>query len=427
MNVNRTKTCLVLLALFSALPGCGRYLVATPNVLRDCDPSLVFESCPADCQSADAAVIFATDRANEALPGEPPNYGHKRGTSLAFGAVNVSLNPNPSWKELIQDSTLARRSRDYALALTEVRQAGIFRPRREHLQIQTDGVMQAQAAVEQANDEHSRRTEFQQILTQRLAQTQQKDVYIFIHGYNNTFEDGVFRAAEVWHFMGRGGVPVAYTWPAGWGGIRGYAYDRESGEFTVSHLRRFIKLIAECPEVERVHLIAHSRGADVTITALRELHLGYHAQGKSTQQELKLENLVLAAPDLDEEVFMQRFVGENLLRAAKRTTIYASKNDKAIELSDLIFASRRRLGVLVAKDFNPKLKRALAKMPNVQFIECKVTGSYLSHDYLFTHPAALSDLILLLRDRRPPGIENGRPLRQPAEGTWELTDDYLAK
>jgi esterase/lipase superfamily enzyme len=227
--------------------------------------------------------------------------------------------------------------------------------------------------------------------------------------------------------MGRVGVPIAYTWPAGLGGIRGYAYDRESGEFTVGHLREFIRSVATCPGVERVHLVAHSLGVHVTISALLELHLIYAAQGKSTQCELKLENLVLAAPDVDEELFMQRFVGENLLKAARRTTIYASQYDKAIELSDIIFASRRRLGTLAVKDFSPKMKQGLAKLPNVQFIECKVSGWLLSHSYVFTHPAALSDLILVLRDRRDPGAANGRPLRQRAEGIWELTDDYLAR
>jgi hypothetical protein len=51
----------------------------------------------------------------------------------------------------------------------------------------------------------------------------------------------------------------------------------------------------------------------------------------------------------------------------------------------------------------------------------------MSHSYAFTHPAALSDLILVLRDGRPPGPEHGRPLAQPSEGIWELTDDYLAQ
>src|SRR5208282_943825 len=111
-------------------------------------------------------------------------------------------------------------------------------------------------------------------------------------------------------------------------------------------LKYFLQMLAQCPGVERIHVIAHSRGCDVAVTALRELHIGYRAQGKETQVELKLENLVLAAPDLDQDVFMQRFMAENLMRAAKRTTIYASTSDKAIEFADLVFAGRRRVGAL---------------------------------------------------------------------------------
>ena len=244
---------------------------------------------------------------------------------------------------------------------------------------------------------------FSELLRSRLAQSNRKDVYLFVHGFNNSFEDAVFRAAEVWHFMGRCGVPVVYSWPAGRGGLRGYAYDRESGEFSVSHLRQFIKTVAECPGVERVHLIAHSRGTDVTISALRELNLGYQAQGKTSQQELKLENLVLAAPDIDEDVFVQRFVAEKLLRVAHRTTIYASSDDRAIEAADWLFASRQRLGSLGIKDVSRKIRQSLAKQPNVQFIECKIATRWtINHDYVFSHPAALSDLILVLRDCCPP-------------------------
>ena len=80
----------------------------------------------------------------------------------------------------------------------------------------------------------------------------------------------------------------------------------------------------------------------------------------------------------------------------------------------------------MASDIAPVARRQLAKMPNVQFIECKVKTSFIqSHSYVFTNPAALSDLILVLRDRRPPGAEHGRPLRQPAEGIWELDQNYL--
>ncbi len=423
----RQSRILCMVASLLLTSGCHRYLVETPNLLRHQDAQRYFANCPADCETADAAVLYATDRAVEiettnTKEYKSKGYGFNRATSLSFGVAGVSLNPNPTWKELINESTLANRGRDFELKLASVREEGTFDlralPSKSPLpNLIVPAKTERMAAMHQGL--------FERLLRDRLSKAADKDVYIFVHGFNNTFEDSVFRAAEVWHFMGRNGVPIAYSWPAGRGGIRGYAYDRESGEFTVGHLRRFIHSVADCPDVERVHLVAHSRGCDVTISALRELHLGFAAQGKSTQQELKLENLVLAAPDVDEEVFLQRFVGEGLLKAARRTTIYASEHDKAIELTDVIFASRRRLGMLGVKDFNTKMKHGLARMPNVQFIECKLSGLWIGHSYVFTHPAALSDLILVLRDRRPPGAEHGRPLRQPAEGIWELTDDYL--
>lgn len=411
MRLNRR--CLLIVGIISlALSGCHRYLVETPTLLRHPDARRLYAACPVECQSAEARVLYATDRARE---GTPLRYGFNRSPSLAFGVAEVRLKPDPSWGELIEESTTEKRARDFALQVANVQELGRVPQATE----------KAAVALARHEETEARRREFGVLLQSRLAKTAHKDVYIFVHGFNNTFDDAVFRTAEVWHFMGRVGVPIAYTWPAGRGGIRGYAYDRESGEYTVGHLRRFIQAVADCPDVERIHLVAHSRGCDVTISALRELHLMYSAQGKSTRQALRLDNLVLAAPDVDEDVFLQRFVGEGLLHAAQRTTIYASGHDRAIELTDLIFASRRRLGMLAAKDINPKMRRGLANLPNVQFIECKLSGLWIGHSYAFTHPAALSDLILVLRDRRPPGAENGRPLRQPAEGIWELTDDYL--
>ena len=102
--------------------------------------------------------------------------------------------------------------------------------------------------------------------------------------------------AQLWHFMGRVGVPVVYTWPAGHPGLlRGYQYDRESGEFTVFHLRQALELLADCPDVEKIHIIAHSRGTDIAMSALRELHIGARAAGLDTRERYKLGTVVLAA------------------------------------------------------------------------------------------------------------------------------------
>lgn len=116
--------------------------------------------------------------------------------------------------------------------------------------------------------------------------------------------------------------PVAYAWPAsGPGLLSGYADDRESGEFSVVHLKQLLRFLAETPEVERVHLLAHSQGTDVVTTAARERIIEARAAGLDPRRELKLENLVLLAPDLDLAVIDQRFTAEALGPALGRVTV----------------------------------------------------------------------------------------------------------
>ena len=113
------------------------------------------------------------------------------------------------------------------------------------------------------------------LVAERLALTQKKEVYVFIHGTGSDFASPMYVMAGLWHFMGRCGVQVVYTWPSSGSGdsLGGYDYDRESSEFTVYHLKQFLRLLAACPGVEKVNIIAHSRGTDIALTALLELNI----------------------------------------------------------------------------------------------------------------------------------------------------------
>jgi hypothetical protein len=53
-------------------------------------------------------------------------------------------------------------------------------------------------------------------------------------------------------------------------------------------------------------------------------------------------------------------------------------------------------------------------------------SGYTTHAYVFQHPAALSDLIRVMRDGARPGAQNGRPLKRTEDGSiWILDNDYL--
>jgi esterase/lipase superfamily enzyme len=265
-------------------------------------------------------------------------------------------------------------------------------------------------------------------LSRRLALSPRKEAVVFVHGYNTEFDGAVFRCAELSHYMGRQFVPIVYTWPAASaiGPLRGYTHDRESGEFTSFHLRQFLLALAECPGLERVHLVAHSRGCDVATTALRELKLSLGNDPKLAGQRLKLGQVVLAAPDLDWEVTQQRLGADRIPFMARRFTVYVSPNDKAIALSDWLFGSVRRIGQLGHEDLSAIQQTALHSLGTLNVVRVTRTTGGVGHDYFVSDPAVLSDLILLLRDDRPPGVAHGRPVKATDGGFWELDKNYMA-
>lgn len=228
--------------------------------------------------------------------------------------------------------------------------------------------------------------------------------------------------------MGREGVPLLYTWPAGHGGLTGYAYDRESGEFTIFHLKQLLRALASFPEVEQIHLLAHSRGTDVTVSAVRELAIETRAAGKDPRGRYRIANLILAAPDMDLEVMNQRVIAEHLGAAVGQVTIYTSKSDNAIAITEKLFGSIGRLGrfregVIIP----PAVASVFQGVENVAFVENRVKGGLVGHDYFHSDPATSSDLVLLIRDARRPGARHGRPL-EPADVAlfWVLEEGYPA-
>lgn len=435
------------LALAAAVLGPGGCSPAykmneTPYVMYGEAGRAVYARTPEALRTPDIPVIYVTDRGSTRSDWRGPVYTHERSPAVHYGIATVSVGDGVTWEELVDDSVRARRSRSYWPKVSKVEEVGEFAPITKRL----EAVGGRLGPRPDAWDEFDReQAQFRALLKRYLDRTDRKEVAVFVHGYNNTFEDAVVRVADAWHHSGRLGVPIVYSWPAGSGGLKGYAYDRESGEFTIVHLKLLLMSLARCPEVEKVHVISHSRGTDVATTALRELHaecrgvLGAGMVGRalglpapeveeagprSTRDVLKLSTLVLAAPDLDEEVFLQRFFGENLLAAADRTVVYFSKDDSALGLADWLFRSKRRVGAMQLEDFTPEARAMAAELSHLQFINCAVTG-YDSHSYVLQHPAAMSDLILVVRDGRLPGADHGRPLSSPWPGMWELDNDYL--
>jgi esterase/lipase superfamily enzyme len=158
-----------------------------------------------------------------------------------------------------------------------------------------------------------------------------RNCFIFVHGYNVSFEKAAQRTAQIHYDLKFTGVPMFYSWPSR-ANVRGYFHDRNEIYKGREQLMKFLLDTAERTDAKRIHVIAHSMGADAVSNAI--LLMG--DQGKIFDQ------IVLAAPDVDADVFREQ-IAPRMQKIANRTTVYCSRNDLALHAS-YAFNDSVRLG-----------------------------------------------------------------------------------
>jgi len=412
--------------------GCNRRtLMPTPNLYLDHEEN-PFADVPPKLQNNKVDILYVTDRAPITPKNGSVRYGHRRSNSMAFGSCTVEIGKDVEWSVLVENSRTKHRSVSLPLKVTQTT---------EHARFPATPLTVVSVGNDIALDPKEVKQEAETVaglqgeITRRLKLTKRKEAFIYLHGFNNTFEDSVFVSAELWHFMGRSGVPIVYSWPSK-ESIWGYGYDRESSEFTVFHFKQFLRAIAKCEDLKKIHILAHSRGTGVAASAFRELVIASNAwpgqnagtsgsPGQKARKVLsKVGNVVLAAADIDMEVASQRLSAEMAFMGAERVTIYLSREDKAINFAVWLFESIGRLGELSLRIISPDHMQALEVIDRIDFIDARVDTGFMGHAYFHSSPAVSSDLILLLRDNLSPG--SGRPLAcdERSSRYWSIEKDY---
>lgn len=407
----------VLSLLLSACASAPQ-LMPTPNLYNG-EKGYPASEVQAAHKSAAIDLLYVTDRS-------PVNdhgvlaYGSGRSASVAFGSALIDIGEGLSWQQLVNDSQTAARRNAHKIMINKRVEIGRFPETPHAFSVENDKVLEDSEVTAHFQTTAAK---FRAEIHRRLTASRHKDVTIFIHGFNNSFDDAAATLAELWHFTGRRGVPLLYTWPAAHGGLFGYFVDRESGEFTIFHLKEMLRQLATMKEIENIHIIAHSRGTDVTTTALRELMIASRAAGKKPLEEMRIQNLILAAPDLDFGVMRQRLIAEKFGPAIGQITIYTAQTDSALNISESIMTGLR-LGKLESQDFSETERKIFSSVKNVSFINVLDVGSFISHAYFLDSPSASSDLIQVLRHGSKPGSKE-RPLVHKADNFWEIPADYL--
>ena len=162
-----------------------------------------------------------------------------------------------------------------------------------------------------------------------------REIFIFVHGYNNNISESLFRTAQIVTDFGIQSVPLHYAWPSA-GSLPLYVFDRDSAIFARDGLAETIELAAQT-KAKDVVLVAHSMGAFATMEALRTLAL----RGKSATFK-RFGGVVLAAPDIDVDVFDSQLADIGALPVP--FTILVSQRDRAIGLSRFLAGGHPRVG-----------------------------------------------------------------------------------
>jgi esterase/lipase superfamily enzyme len=162
-------------------------------------------------------------------------------------------------------------------------------------------------------------------LAEVVASAPRRDLFVFIHGYNVTFENAARRTAQMAYDLKFRGAPIFYSWPSQ-GGLLKYTVDETNVAWSAPHLKQFLLDVARKSDAAAVNLIAHSMGNRALTAALRDLALELREDARLFNQ------IVLAAPDVDADVF-RRDIAPAIVRTGRRVTLYASSNDQALQAS----------------------------------------------------------------------------------------------
>src|SRR5207237_3500085 len=91
--------------------------------------------------------------------------------------------------------------------------------------------------------------------------TGRSKVLVFVHGFNNRFDDAVYRFAQIVQDSKAEGIPVLFTWPSrGEAALSSYAYDRESALYSRDALEQLLNTLGANPNVKEVNILSHSMG-----------------------------------------------------------------------------------------------------------------------------------------------------------------------
>ncbi|GAB4305238.1 MAG: alpha/beta hydrolase [Roseovarius sp.] len=318
------------------LPVPAMMLVLALALAAGCAPRPAFRFAPADPAARIERVFVATGRD---LGDLGPSFGAARAERLRFVHMDVSIPPGHRLGEIEWPRGAPDPGRDFV-----VTQSHVYR-------------------------------DAAQMIEAMHRQLPGRETLVFVHGYNNTFSDAVYRFAQIRADFGVTGPGVVFSWPSA-GDPRGYVYDRDSVLYARDDFERLLTALTARPG-QRVLLLAHSMGGQLVMETLRQAALSGNRRLLA-----RLSGVVLMSPDIDPDLFRRQAAAIGPL--PQPFIVFVSHADRVLSVAGLLNGRKPRLGGIERPE-------QLAGVEGVRVIDVTALGGQerLGHSVPLTSPAAI--------------------------------------
>ncbi len=353
-------------------------------------------------------VVFAATNRGRFLPEGPddsrvlsePSYGRclvtiphrRRGQEVRAANTAKNLSASPGGHDVV---SLASASAGAGSAVSKASAVAA-----------SDAARSVTRATVMAEPQTS--AEFHAGVSQLIERSRLRDVMVFVHGFNVSFDDAVTRAAQLGLDMPFNGAVVAYCWPSK-GGINSYEEDEAINHESIEPFTEFLQALrSSIPSDAKIHIVVHSMGNRMVLQGLRRMALD-GTRGFSETARRPIHNLVLCAPDVGLGDF-KAWVPD-VVPLCVRVTLYANSSDTALIASKSLHAKPR------AGD-----ARFMPIVDGVQTIDCsRIDMSFMGHSYYGSNPDVLTDLFTILRENAEASQRPHLKRRWSRHGTyWEF-------
>lgn len=191
-------------------------------------------------------------------------------------------------------------------------------------------------------------TRQQFLATSRQAGDVGEPVSLFVHGYNQSYQEALYRLAQVSADAGMKAPVILFAWPSE-AELLEYVADKDAVLASRSDLTTLLADLGQASPGNRMVLVGHSMGGFLVMESLRELRLS------GRREIIDRMSISLAAPDIDIAVFAAQL--ETLGRLREPIVLVVSRDDVALKMSSLLGNDRQRIGRLDVQ--NPAVQQLI--------------------------------------------------------------------